>query len=75
MSLWWFMDKDVKIAALEIWDDQCYGFIIPDESPAHYSGLLRDLCKGISEDLMQDGASFSKYKKYFINDYHFERVD
>ena len=75
MALWWFKDRDVKIAALEIWNDKCYGFIVPEESPAQYSGILRELCRGMEEELMTEGKSFSKYKKYYINDYHFERFD
>ena len=75
MALWWFKDKDVKIMALEVWNNKCYNCDIPEESPARKPGLLHTLCVGIEEELIEDGGPFDDFKKYYINDYHFERFD
>jgi hypothetical protein len=58
-----------------VWNNKCYNCVIPEESPAHKPGLLHTLCVGIEEELIEDGVPFDDFKKYYINDYHFERVD
>lgn len=74
MEKWWFKDKDKKLMLFYVEDDHVVTWEKGPDYPEEIS-LLRTLCLGIGTDLYGVGEFFSRYKKFYINDYHFERVD
>ena len=73
MEKWWFKDKDKKLMLFYVKDDQVVTWEEGPDYPYEIS-LLRTLCLGIGTDLYGAGKPFAEYKKFYINDYHFERV-
>ena len=73
MEKWWFKDKDKKLMLFYVEDDHVVTWKQGPDYPYEIS-LLRTLCLGIGTDLYGVGESFSKYKRFFINDYHFEKA-
>ncbi len=75
MALWLFKECDKTLLCLNVHEDGTVssafaGPDFQDEEP-----LRRALCLGIMEELVDYQLDFFDYKKYYINDFHFERVD
>ena len=72
MVTWWFKDVDKKLMMLQVEGD-C---VIDWKAGPHFppdDSILKILCEGIITDLIDSKECFSKNKKYFINDFHFEK--
>lgn len=73
-SKWYFKDKDRILLELLVDYDE-FVFDISYIVEEYASPLEQILCAGIEHSLMEDCETFSKFRKFFINDYHFERVE
>ena len=71
-EVWTFNEGDKPLVFFSIKDDKCMSSWFVDDFPFERV-LIYHLCVGLQEDLCDRNASFSKLKKYYINDFHFEK--
>ena len=73
MASYWFKEGEDKLMGLAVVEST--GQVISAWAGPQYpeeASLRRALCVGIMEELIDQEMEFFRYKKYFINDFHFE---
>lgn len=71
---WAFQEGDRILFTLTIKEDKCMSAVFADDFP-YEREIIKHLCMGLVEDLVDHNVSFNKLKKYYINDFHFERAE
>ena len=74
MSKWYFKDKDRILMILYVEYDKFVFEIEFPEDLIFENPMEQVLCYGIEESLVYQCEDFEKFKKFFINDYHFEKA-